>query len=287
MKAKKTIIPVHKLNDRASFGLEMGHTSFEGARNALEQLGVHRDDCYSFLLVEAGNGSMDVDFVSIALPVSHIYYLIPGQIHHNIQTYDSNTWYISVNPTLVPKNYREVFDGNLLLQQPLQLDPDLFTQFQNLINLLNGQFNSDEYSPFYSQLVHSLLDALLCMYAKVYESADKPNQKSSRIFQITQRFKTLLLENIKKEKSPSFYAMQLNISETYLNDAVKGITGFTVTYWLMNEIMLEAKRLLIYSQLSVKEIANHLGYEDHTYFSKLFKKQSHTTPTDFRKNFLK
>jgi len=287
MEAKKSIIPIHKLKDRASFGLEMGHTSFKGARKDLENLEIHRDDCYSFLLIETGQGSMDVDFVSIELPVSHVYYLVPGQIHSNIKTYDSDTWYISVNPTLVPKNYREVFEENLLLQLPLKLDPTSFRQFQNLINLLNDQFNNNENSALYNQLIHSLLDSLLCMYAKVYQRADKPNQKTTRIFQITQGFKTLLFENIKNEKSPSFYARQLNISETYLNDAVKGITGFTVTYWLMNEIMLEAKRLLIYSQLSVKEIANDLGYEDHTYFSKLFKKQSNITPSDFRKSYLK
>jgi AraC family transcriptional regulator, transcriptional activator of pobA len=95
------------------------------------------------------------------------------------------------------------------------------------------------------------------------------------------------MDRIKHEKRPAFYADQLNISETYLNEAVKEITGFTATYWLMNEVMVEAKRLLAYSRLSVKEIANDLGYDDHTYFSKLFKKVSQVTPTDFRSAYLR
>jgi AraC family transcriptional activator of pobA len=279
-------IPVHKLQERASFGLEMGHTSLPGAREALEGFEIHRDDCYSFLLIETGEGSMDVDFVNVHLPGSHVYYLLPGQIHHNIKTNQSNTWYISVNTSLVPKNYREVFESNLLLQQPHPLNPDLFKQFQNLINVLNDQFNGDSESSFYKQLVHSLLDSLLCMYAKVYQRPDIPGKKTSRLFQITQQFKNLLIEKIRQEKSPSFYASQLNISEIYLNEAVKEITGFNVTYWLMNEIMLEAKRLLIYSQFNVKEIAYQLGYEDHTYFSKLFKKQCQSSPRDFRHSYI-
>ncbi len=174
-----------------------------------------------------------------------------------------------------------------MLQQPLKLDSVAFKQFQNIIRLLNDQFNGDKGSIFYSQLVHSLLDSLLGMFAKFYQRKDMPNKKSSRIFQITQQFKKLLTEKVTIEKSPSFYASQLHISETYLNEAVKEITGFNVTYWLMNEIMLEAKRLLIHTQMSIKEISYQLGYDDHTYFSRLFKKQNNFTPTSFRDGYLK
>ena len=93
----------------------------------------------------------------------------------------------------------------------------------------------------------------------------------------------LLIEKAKTEKSLSFYASQLHISETYLNEAVKEITGFTVTYWLMNEIMVEAKRLLIHSRLSVKEIAYDLGYENHTYFQSFLKSKFKLHPPIFVK----
>jgi len=287
LKEEKRTIPVHQLKDRADFGLEIGHTSFDGAREVLEGLEIHRDDCYSFLLIETGEGSMCVDFVDIQLPVHHIYYLLPGQVHYNIKTYNSNTWYISVNALLMPENYREIFESNLLLQKPHLLNPEIFKQFQDIINVLNDQFNGDNKSIFYKQLIHSLLESVLSLYARAYQRADMQGKRTSRLFQITQQFKNLLVDKIRQEKRPSFYAGQLNISESYLNEAVKEITGFTATYWLMNEIMLEAKRLLIYSKLNVKEIAYTLGYNDHTYFSKLFKKQTLVTPTDFREGYLK
>jgi len=280
-------IPVHQLNHWADFGLDMGHTSYPGAREMLEGFEAHRDDCYSFLLVETGGGSMDVDFITVDLPETHIYYLVPGQIHHNIKTYDSNTWFLSISPSLVSKPYREIFDGNLLLQQPIKLERQSFVQFQNIIHILNAQFKGDGSSPIYKQLVQSLLDSLLGMYAKMYQRDDPPGKRTSRLYHITQQFKKLLMEKIKCEKRPAFYAGQLNISETYLNEAVKEITGFTATYWLMNESIVEAKRLLIYSPLSVKEIANDLGYEDYAYFSKLFKKLTLSTPTDFRAGYLR
>jgi len=285
MKEEKKVIPVHHLKEWADFGLDMGHTSYPGAREMLEGFEAHRDDCYSFLLIETGRGVMDVDFITVELPEMHIYYLVPGQIHHNIKTFDSNTWFLSVTPSLVAKGYREVFDGNLLLQQPLKLDATAFQQFQQLVNLLNDQSGGDIGAPFYKQMVQSMLDSFLGMYAKLYRRDDPPGKRTSRLYHITQQFKKLLIENIKHEKRPAFYARQLHISETYLSEAVKEITGYTATYWLMNESMVEAKRLLIYSPLSVKEIAYDLGYVDHAYFSKLFKKITNTSPTDFRAGY--
>jgi AraC family transcriptional regulator, transcriptional activator of pobA len=280
-------IPVHKLSDWSDFGLDMGHTSYPGAREMLEGFEAHRDDCYSFLLVETGRGSMDVDFINVDLPEAHVYYIVPGQIHHNIKTYDSNTWFLSVNPSLVAKPYRQVFEGKLLLQQPVGLETQEFAQFQNIIHILNAQFKGNDSSLLFRQLVHSLLDSLLGMYARIYQRDDLPGKRTSRLYQITQQFKKLLIDNIRCEKRPAFYAEQLNISETYLNEAVKEITGLTATYWLMNESMVEAKRLLVYSPLSVKEIAYDLGYEDYAYFSKLFKKLTLTSPTDFRAGYLR
>jgi AraC family transcriptional activator of pobA len=105
--------------------------------------------------------------------------------------------------------------------------------------------------------------------------------------QIVQEFKRLLNGNVQHLKSPTAYAKLLNISESYLNEAMKKVTGFSVTYWILQEVMLEAKRLLYYSQLNVKEIAHHLGYDDHTYFSRLFKKANQVTPLAFREFYRK
>lgn len=81
------------------------------------------------------------------------------------------------------------------------------------------------------------------------------------------------------------YASALHLSLSYLNEAVKEATGFTVSYWIQHEILLEAKRLLYYSGGSVKEIAHELGYDDHAYFSRLFKRAVGKTPGAFRAQY--
>jgi len=70
----------------------------------------------------------------------------------------------------------------------------------------------------------------------------------------------------------------------YLNEVSKEITGFIASYWIQNEVLLEAQRLLFYTNMDVKEIAFSLGYEDHTYFSRFFKKNLGCTAGQFRQN---
>jgi hypothetical protein len=52
----------------------------------------------------------------------------------------------------------------------------------------------------------------------------------------------LMAKNIRAIKSPSGYSATLNVSQSYLNESVKRITGFSVRYWIQQEILLEAKR---------------------------------------------
>ncbi|HAR37126.1 MAG TPA: AraC family transcriptional regulator, partial [Porphyromonadaceae bacterium] len=73
----------------------------------------------------------------------------------------------------------------------------------------------------------------------------------------------------------------------YLYEAVKQTTGQSVSHYIHNEIVIQAKRLLFYTDRSVKEIALELGYEDYAYFTRLFTKTSKLSPTQFRKKHLK
>lgn len=82
------------------------------------------------------------------------------------------------------------------------------------------------------------------------------------------------------------YAKSLNISTPYLNECVKTATGNSVSYHIQQRVILEAKRLLYHSNKSIKEIAGELGYDDYSYFIRLFVKITGMTPLAFRtKNF--
>ncbi|MGF1924180.1 MAG: helix-turn-helix domain-containing protein [Bacteroidia bacterium] len=101
---------------------------------------------------------------------------------------------------------------------------------------------------------------------------------------ISAHFKKLINQNNFLE-SPAFFASKLNVSTSHLNDCVNSVTGKSVTYWLQNSMINEAQRLLYYTENDVKEIAFALGFDDHSYFSRLFKKITNETPLTFRRKF--
>ena len=282
-------IPIHLLNERAEMGIEVRHLVADGKSNSeIEGFTIHRDDNYIFLLIESGSGSLDVDFNRIVLVERELYFVAPGQVHHNINGGESVSWLILVAPSLIPKEYLEIFENNLLLQKSCTLTKPQFVQIQGILRMLEEQCKSNPDITFHKRLTYAILDVFLCAAARAYSSVNTSlTNDVSRPVQITHEFRKLLLQNIQSQKSPSYYACQLNISESYMNEAIKKATGFTVTYWIQQQIMLEAKRLLCFSKLNVKEIAHTLGYDDHTYFSKLFKQSTQMTPLAFRESYLK
>ncbi|MBS7563166.1 helix-turn-helix domain-containing protein [Mucilaginibacter sp. Bleaf8] len=280
-------IPVHKLNSSADIGLEIHRTNDARLKKQGGILGAHRDDHYIFFLIESGEVAFMVDFSEVTITGQSIYYVLPGQVHHGTWSENTRGWFIAVDTALIPKELRPAFENRLLLQQPYQLDDALLGKFQSLLQLTYEHYQSDNNGAFYVSILHSLLNSFLAMVACGYCNEKTVVKNHSRPVEIAYEFKRLLSQNVQQVKSPSAYAELLNISESYLNEALKKVTGFSVTYWILQEVMLEAKRLLYYSQLNVKEIAHHLGYDDHTYFSRLFKKANQVTPLAFKELYRK
>lgn len=96
------------------------------------------------------------------------------------------------------------------------------------------------------------------------------------------RLRGLIEEHIREWHKPSHYASALQLS----GNALAKLTGRhllkTPTELIMERLLLEAKRLLHFTTMSVKEIAFHLGFADFGYFGRLFKKHTGITPTEYR-----
>lgn len=280
-------IPVHQLKERVSSGMDIRHFMAGDMSDETDTLGAHRDDHYIFFVIEEGTASLMIDFHQLSFSGSSLYYILPGQVHHRIRNDVAYGWFVAIDAALIAPEYRNIFESQLILQQPFLLNAAHLRQCQDLLGLLEEKYLEENPGTFYLQIVHSLLQAFVGMAACCFSEFSNAQQLMTRPVQLAHQFKKLLPENIRQIKSPSAYASLLNVSETYLNEALKKVTGLSVSYWIQQEVLLEAKRLLYYSQMNVKEIAHSLGYEDHTYFSRLFKKAEGTTPLLFRASYRK
>ena len=112
---------MHQLLDRTDLGLQMKYIKKDELVDDPSTMEAHRDDHYIFFMLEEGHASMMIDFTEVPLKGKTVYYLLPGQVHYRLDAELTSGWFIAVDTTLVPKECRNVFETQLLLQQPQHL----------------------------------------------------------------------------------------------------------------------------------------------------------------------
>lgn len=275
-------IPTYNLNDISKNGLviEPVRKTSEKTNRDIEEKGVHRDSHYLFLFLQMGKADVMVDFKDFKVEGPAVFCIMPGQVHYS-NNFDICGWFLAVNSDLVPNEVRIVFEESLFPILPVKIESEFAKNLDNCAQLLY-EYHKEAKKKL--NIVHSLLDAYTGMLASVFaENSNQKEIKESRALKLTRQFRTLVKQQFKTLKSPSSYAGLMNISATYLTEVVKDVTGNPAGYWIQQEIIIEAKRLLFYTDLTVKEIANELGYDDHAYFSRIFSKLTKQSALDFRK----
>jgi AraC family transcriptional activator of pobA len=286
MAEKQSNIPMHRLDEATVEGFQLEKVYWEGEGKTHFLLSSHRDDHYIFFVQLSGMSKGMIDFESFTLLNNMVCYILPGEVH-SYEGADLGTsgWFVALDPGLIPDAFRAVLENPLLAIRPLELSEEEMAPLIQSLELMHVLRQRPE-SSYSRQAVYSMLASFSAMFADLYACQRCiPLDKMSRTQNIMLEFKKLLAVEYKRLKSSGEYAGALHISTSYLNEAVKETTGFSVSYWIQQHIVLEAKRLLYYSQCSVKEIAHELGYEDHTYFSRIFKKVVGRTPMAFRTEF--
>ena len=276
-------IPVHGLPPQLPVPFALMRLAGAGLPPSPEALAVHRHSHYSFLLYESGAATALMDLQPVCFGAGSIYYMLPGQVHQRQHEHELQGWFLEVDVALIPRDCRQVLEGRLALQAPQTLPAAQLAHCQQLLALLHERATAAGSFPFAHQVTTALLQAVVGVFAGAYAQASATGAAASRARELTYRFRLLLEQHFATLKSPAAYARQLHVSLNHLNTMLKQETGFSVSYWIGHAIVLEAKRLLAYSTLDVKEIAVLLGYADGPYFCRLFKKQAGVSPGAFRR----
>lgn len=278
---------MHRLEESTDQGFELERILGFGKEEADKLvIGLHRDDHYMFILQEGGKSKMTNDFELYSMEANMILCVFPGQVHGYFSIEEEATgWFIALDPGLVPETFRTVLDDPLLSRRPLVLGTDGMAELTACLQLIHT-LQRRQPSMYTRRAIYSLLASFTAMVSGLYAGRQEGAEGTvTRAQEITREFRKLLAAEFKTLKSPGEYAAALHLSPSYFNEAVKEATGFNVGYWIQNQIALEAKRLLYYGKCNIKEIAHALGYEDHTYFSRLFKKLVGKTPGEFKRMY--
>lgn len=283
----KQSIPLHYLSEETSKGVFL-HRIDQLDAGKVAGMEVHRDNHCNFFFQERGDSRFMVDFREVSLTGCGVFCILPGQVHTPLSVENASGWLLAIDLISLGDTYREVFEAYAAEGLPVKLNELQSAQLASSLRLLSEFSARAESTPFHQPVLDSMLQVCLGLFAAFIQDCTKQeNIGNSRPALITREFKSLLAKNFRTIKSPSEYAQLLNISPSYLTEIVKVSTGFPVSHWIHREVMMEARRLLYFTDLSVKEIAFSLGYEDHTYFSRLFKKVITVSPGQFRSEYRK
>ncbi|MFA6873198.1 MAG: helix-turn-helix transcriptional regulator [Bacteroidaceae bacterium] len=275
-------IPEHKATKKIPEGIALWH--IQGSDHGPAVNYVHRDDYYMLFLLEEGEATVLIDFKEYKIFAPAVFFFLPGQVHQPINHKEISGWGLVVDSMLVANEYKELFKTSIY-KPFVPLEENVLHDLRVCVSLLQRRINADNRLTDQG-VIHSLATAYIGMIGEIYQK-NVPVSMHKRPGVITVQFNSLLVANYQTMKTPSQYASRLNISPSYLNEVIKRTTGLTASECIQNEIMVHAKRLLFHTNMSVKEIALELGYEDWAYFTRLFTKASSLSPTQFRKKHLK
>lgn len=277
---RRDSIPVNPMPNEFSEGIGIRKMTFKDLRNlqGLEQS--HRDEYHVFILQEKGTSTMEIDFQKHKVKPLSAIYIHPNQVHRTmaVENVTLSGWVIN-NENLNPEYLKLLED--ITPAKPLSLKKETFSIISEAVSLCI-KLSERKHEKLYRSLLKDSCNTLVGLIASQYLQKSKPADKLSRFEIVTKAFKSALERDFTTIKGPTEYAQKLNISTSYLNECVKNITGHSVSYHIQQRVILEAMRLLYHSDISVKEIATELGYEDYTYFSRLFNKITGMTALTFR-----
>lgn len=250
----------------------------------------HRHDYYEIFLFLQGAGYHEIDFEKYDVKKGSVHFVSPGQVHVLSRSVNSKGVVILFS--------REFFLLPLSNKEQLFDLPFLNNYFKPVINTSAGDFKSlievvelmkretDIENEATADVIRSYLHILLLKCKKAYVDADKSKFGPNRTTTIStfRNFRILVEKHYRELHQVKEYAARMKITPENLNEISKSAFSKTASEVIADRIILEAKRLIRYSEHSAKEISYFLGFPDPSYFTKYFKSHTGQTPAQYKDN---
>lgn len=275
---KSTKIPIQVFSGRHEADILVARAGDIPTADLKHVENAHRHNKHAFLLLLEGKTVMEVDFESIEMTGPALIYIHPSQIHRAMVFNSEHAYFLGISSECIHAHYLTSLEQRILPAKVLKPAGEVVVLLEQTISLCYEVVQRNENKLLIKDFANAFIGLVLAQYLP--EAGGKKSH--SRYTAVYKQFNILLEKNFATLRTASGYAALLNISTNYLNECVKNASGQTPSALIQQRIILEAKRLLHHSDLSVKEIALQLGFDDHSYFFRVFKKLTGEAPLAYR-----
>ena len=227
-----------------------------------------------------------INFTEYYLEPDCLIVLFPKQVIHILEKSDDfliESLYISLDYLIglpFPKDFPSIF--NMQKYPCFKISRGMMQNLQEYYSFIVKQYNKDSFyhDSIIKGLLYSMIMEFLCIYRQ--NKTDEKLSKSSRKEELVNDFFKLLVTNLKKERSVTFYADKLHVTRKHLSSTVKEVTGQSVLEWIHEVFIVQAKVILKNTNKSIIEISEELNISNPSFFCRLFKKYTGMSPLEYR-----
>lgn len=233
----------------------------------------HRHFFYAIYWIHEGNGIHVIDFEEYNIQPDRIFFVKPEQIHFLCP--EGKIRYSALQFTddfIIP--YSTDIQATMAVYK--DLDKYEKKRIETLFDQIYTESNANLANS--TAVIQSEMHTLLLEFKRI----GKCESRISTIPEVLNRYKTLVDSYFVKERQVQSYAYKLGVSPNYLNILAKKHLGKSALEIINERVLLETKRLLLRTDFEISEIAYRLGFNELSYFSRFFKRNTGITPHEFK-----
>jgi AraC family transcriptional regulator, transcriptional activator of pobA len=240
----------------------------------------HRHDFEELLIITSGKIEHYIDLNREQMEGPFVIYVAEGKVHQFIPGITARGWVIRFKTEFIPENKFHFYS---YFQERInyRINSDFcLNSLDDLCKMMLREIRHS--SPDFATIRH-LLEAL---NSKLETEGDtiysSPNSSSNTQLMAFNTFLKILQYNYKRPEGVQFYAEKMNTSARNLNLICKNIFDKSVSEIIETRKLIEARQLLLNSDKSISEIGFDLGYNEKSYFTRVFHKKTGLTPSGYR-----
>lgn len=238
----------------------------------------HRHNYNEIFFFKHGGGHHLIDFISHPIKANSIYSVVSNKVHYVNRAIDSFGYVLMIKNDFFQNEILKTNYAFLVECEEINLNAELFDEQLSLVKEIEVELKSD--NVFNNDMVVALVHLMLL---KLKRSVQVKQQIQLTENSLYKSFYTLLENNFIMERTTTFYANMLNLNPASLNRELSKSVGKTTNKLIQDRLLLESKRLLFHSELSIKEIGFNLNFTDSAHFSNFFTKMADCAPSEYRK----